>query len=165
MTKETKEKIIRRGKPDPKIKPVPPYNGDSGYTFTPPQLDEKGRVIVSPVSLVAVADRRPVTMGERIRRYMRNPKPIEDLEYDPEDLEVDDLPDGHDNPMTNHEDRTRDFNNRQKAKAADRQKKESEELAEKQKAEKAALRARLLELQEEGSLPFSTPKGGSEAPK
>lgn len=152
-------------KKDYKLSTVPVDNGDSGYEFAPPQCDEKGRVIVSPISLVAVADQKPVRMGDRIRRYLRNPTPIEDLAYDEDDFEPDDLPDGHDNPMTASEDRMQDYVGRAKTRQAKKLEKEAADLAEKQKAEKEALRERMRELLAEGSLPTPTPNGGSGAPK
>lgn len=71
-------------------------------------LNAKGEEMPSDVSLVTVAHRRPVTLGERIRRYTSLPTLADTLLYD--DIEDDDYVGDYDGPpMSPYEDRHRDL--------------------------------------------------------
>jgi len=130
-------------------------HGDSGQVYIPPKLDDKGRELVSSVSLVSRADMRPITLGERIRRYMRTPQFQRDLDsedgWDPEDLE--EIGIEEENPISIHEDRAKEIAGRVRT----RKTKEADELKQKEieaeNAEKEKFRKRFKELQEEGSVP------------
>jgi len=145
-------------------------NNSPGYGYNPPALDKFGRVIVSPVSLVATADRKPVSMGDRVRKYQRSPQfqhdLLKDAAYDADDHDPDVLADAHANPMSPHEDRYSDLlkrvSERKSKEAADKKAKEIEA----EKAAKEAFRQRLRELQEEGSIPLraNPPDAAERAP-
>ena len=129
------------------------------YVYHPPTLTKSGAELVSDVSLVAVADLRPVTLGERIRRYMRTPQFMEDINdlrnnldlFDPE--EIDFVLDPHENPMSDYEDRMADLKKRfhdRKQKLAEEEK---QKLIKKEAEEKEAFKRRYDELRREGSSP------------
>lgn len=82
-------------------------------------------------SLVAVCDLKPITMGDRVARYMRSPSLRDDLVFSDPDYDPDDFYDDEDRPMSPHEERYKHFNDRKKAKKAELDKKASEEAAEK----------------------------------
>lgn len=132
---------------------------DEVYVHIPPQLtprtdeDRGGQEVVSPVSLVAIADLRPMSLGERIRRYSRSPVFQEDLEAlltTEIEAEVHELLDADENPMSKYEERAEDLRSR----IRDRKNQEKEDAKnaakEREKALKEEFRARMKELQEEG---------------
>lgn len=125
--------------------------------WVPPQLDKFGREIVSPISLVAAVDLRPMSLGERIRRYQRTPQFQEDLKA-LEESEIDDeimeLYDDGENPISPYEDRFQDLRERI------RQRKRAEEEAaieadrKREADEREAWRQRHREILAESSTPF-----------
>jgi len=120
-----------------------------------PALDSEGRELVSSVSLVTVAHQRPVTLGERIKRYMQMPTLQADLEYD--EIDEDDYVDYDGPPMSKYEDRHRDLLKRvseRKSKEAAEKKAADRKAAEE---EAAAFRKRVLEVKIAGSKPDLPP--------
>lgn len=126
---------------------------DNSYSYTPPQLDEHGREIISQVTLVAVADLRPVTLGERIRRYMKTPQFLQDLHNEDgyHDENIEEVPDEDENPITRYETRAADIVERVKARKQKAVEDEKEKLIAEEKASKDAFRKRFKELQLEGA--------------
>jgi len=110
-----------------------------------------GQELVSPVSLVTVAASRPVTLGERIRRYTSMPTLQDDLLYDEiedEDfIEDDGLP-----PMSKHEDRYHEVIKRAKTRKAEKDEADKKIAIEKETSEKEAFRNRVKEAMEAGSV-------------
>lgn len=86
-------------------------------------LNDKGMEIPDPRSLVAVCDLKPITMGERIRRYVRTPQLRDDLLFDNDEYDPDDFHDDEDRPASPFEERTTAFMDRVKSR---RQKKDEE---------------------------------------
>lgn len=82
-------------------------------------------------SLVAVCDLKPITMGDRVHRYMRSPSLRDDLVFSDPDYDPDDFLDDDDRPMSPHEERYEAYNNRKKARKAELDKKENAEREEK----------------------------------
>lgn len=126
-----------------------------------PSLTKDGRVKVNPTSLVAVVDIRPVTLGERIRRYMRTPQFLQDMNrsdgYDEDDL----LIDPHEPPMSPYEDRAVELAERVKKRKAEEREAEKQRLIDQEKAEKDAFRKRYNEIRREADeppLPFDAPQ-------
>lgn len=122
-------------------------------------LDAQGRELPSDVSLVSVVDKRPVTLGERIRKYMRSPvlqQHLEDPRYwDPEDIETIALEE--EIPMTKYEGRAdllfAEIQSRvQKRKAA-----QLEEEIELERKANERFAAQYKALQEAGSIPATPP--------
>lgn len=118
-----------------------------------PSMTPDGKVRVSRTSLVAVADIRPVTLGERIRRYMRTPQFLQDMNKDDGYDDIDLLIDPHEPPMSPHEDRALDLADRVKKRKADERESEKQKLIDAEKAEKDLFRRRLAELRDEGEEP------------
>lgn len=123
------------------------------YKFVPPQLDAEGREILSPVTLVSVTDMRPMTLGERVRRYIRTPTFQQDIlnddGYHPDDLH--EVPIEDENPISPYEERAWDLQSisrKRKRKEAEDKKNEAIEA---EKAVKAEYRRRFKELQAEGA--------------
>lgn len=115
-----------------------------------PSLDKHGRVRVSKVSLVGVADIRPVTLGERIRRYARTPQFVQD-QYASEGFDEDDLlTDPHEIPMSPHEDRAMELVQRVKQRKIEEREAEKKRRIDAEKEEKDAFRRRFEELRSEG---------------
>lgn len=148
---------------DPVIKFVDADGVEQVYQYNPPQLDESGMERVSDTSLVSVADLSPMSLGERVRRYMRQPQFQEDLmnELGYDSLEDDELPDtlegDDDAPMSPHEDRA--YEHRARVKKAAEEKVEADKKAKTEaeiEAERKAMedfRKRMKQLREEGSAP------------
>lgn len=122
--------------------------------------DDQGREIVSPVSLVAVAHMRPLSIGERVARYMRTPnlQEIHDDLWDPDDQEepfsrnVD--------PMSKHEDRARKAVESSHEKKRKRALQKEEEERKKEEERKAQFRRDMEELREKASTPPAPPTDG-----
>lgn len=116
-------------------------------------LTKDGKVRVSPVSLVAVADLRPITLGERVRRYMRTPKFLQDQNnldgYDEEDF----LLDPHENPLSPHEERSAEILENVRKRKMEEREAEKQRLIDEEKADREKFRKRLRELREEGDEP------------
>lgn len=124
--------------------------------YVPPQLDDQGREIVSPISLVAAVDLRPMSLGERIRRYQRTPQFQEDLKRLRE-AEIDDeimqLYDDDENPISPYEERFEEI----RSNIRKRKQKEAEDALELERQaearEKEAFRKRYNEIRDEASIP------------
>lgn len=117
------------------------------------KVDKNGALRLSPVSLVAIASMRPVTLGERVRRYQRTPKFLQDQQmldgYDEEDI----LFDRHENPLSPHEDRSFELLERVKKRKAEEREADKQSQIEKEKAEKEAFRKRYEEIRRESEEP------------
>lgn len=118
-----------------------------------PYLDENGSVVTSPVTLVAHLDLRPITLGERISRYMRTPKFQQDMNntlgFDDGDDVPDDMVDMDDLPLSKHEDRARVIQDRARRRRFEEKEAEKKANFEKAKAEKEAFRQRYQEIKDE----------------
>lgn len=117
----------------------------------PPQRTITGAEVSDPRSLVVAGQLRHVSLGERIRRYMRTPEFLQDQRneagYDPDDLEEKDFKDGE--LVSPHDDRYKELEaDRKKAEAANREK-EKQKLIDDEKAARDTFRKRLKELQAE----------------
>lgn len=96
----------------------------------PDRLTPNGLEIPDRRSLVAVCDLKPVTMGERIKRYVRSPSLKDDLVFSDDRFDPDDFLDDEDRPMSPHEERAAEYlerKKRQKAKLDAQRKKEAED--------------------------------------
>ena len=70
-----------------------------------PQLDAAGAEIVSSVSLVVGVDLHPLSLGERVRRFMKTPMLSADLfKYD-DGEDIGEMFDEHESPISPHVDR------------------------------------------------------------
>lgn len=131
------------------------------FQWQPPVLDEKGREVVSPVSLVSVADLRPVTMAERVRRYMRLPQFVEDQKT-LHDLwaegELDENLDPDAVPLSQYEDRAREVAARVQVRKAKEAKEASEAKAEQDRRDFEAWSKKYEELRQKAASP---PPGSS----
>jgi len=108
------------------------------------RMTKNGSEMPDKRSLVAVCDIKPVTMGERIRKYQRTPGLKDDHLFHNEDYDPDDFHDDEDRPMSPHEERAAAFMERKKARKAELDQKRKEAAEEAQRAEQAAFRERVL---------------------
>ena len=146
---------------DPVIKFIDDDGVEQTYEFHPPVLDDYGNERVSDVSLVAVADLRPMSLGERVRRYMRTPQLQHDLMNDAGmDMDDENFPDTQPDdsaPMSLHEDRAhqlrKDQENARLKKIEEDKKAATEAEIEAEKQANEAFRRRYKQLKESGSLP------------
>lgn len=123
-----------------------------------PSLNSRGEEVPSSVSLVTVAHRRAVTLGERVARYTSLPTLQHDLQYDDEIEDGDDLAEEHfardydGPPMSKYEKRHSEILKNvklRKQKEAD----EAKELQRKKIADEAnAFRERVLQIKAEGAI-------------
>lgn len=86
-------------------------------------------------SLVAVVDLTPITMGERVRRYMRTPSLRDDLIFHDPKYDPDDFYDDEDRPMAPHEERYDEFVERKKQRKTELDEKRRKDAEEKQKSD------------------------------
>lgn len=109
-------------------------------------LNKKGMEMPDIRSLVAVCDLSPITLGDKIRRYVRTPTLADDLLYHDEKYDPDDFFDDEDRPMSPHEERAAAWLERKKERktAYDKQVREKE-IAD-QEAENEAFRERVKAL-------------------
>lgn len=124
------------------------------FVWTDPVLDDQGREVISPVTLVAVADLRPVSMQERVQRYMRLPSFVQDqtdLREFWTDDDLDELPDPDEVPMSEFEDRAREISARVQARRAKESAEASQRKAEEDAAEFERWSAKYEELRQRGS--------------
>lgn len=129
-----------------------------------PQLDGRGREVVSPVSLVAAVNLRNVTLGERVRRYMKTPQFLQDQNdldgYDPDEHDPEFLADMDENPMSRHELRFGEIAGRVRERKKQERAAEKQAAIDKENAERDTFRRRMRELKEEGDkppLPLNSP--------
>lgn len=119
-------------------------------------MDEQGREVLSDVSL-AVLPTGFLSLGDRVKRYMKRPEfqqdvmnSIRDLSgYHPEELEEIELTD--DNPLAKSEDRYAAYQEQLALNAQKQKEAELEQVRKQEEAEKITFRKRLKELQEEGT--------------
>lgn len=127
-------------------------------TQLPATLNSRGEELPSPVSLVTVAHSRPVSLGQRIKRYTQLPTLQNDLLFD-EVSEEDYVGDYDGPPMSKYEDRhaqiLENVKKRKHKEAEDKKKADKE----KEDAEREEFRKRVLQVKEAGSEP-SKPKPG-----
>lgn len=107
------------------------------------RLTESGFEIPDNRSLVAVVDLTPVTMGERVQRYMRTPSLRDELVFSDEDYDPDDFHDDDDRPMSPHEERFAERQDRIKAHKARLDLERQEQALEEQREADAAFAARV----------------------
>lgn len=129
----------------------------------PPALTDDGAELVSPISLVSVLD-RPLSIGERIRRFTSLPSLLEDDFDDGDDL-PDDLLD-HDEPMmSKHEDRAHSVVQRARARKQKEANDRAEADREARRNEAKDLQRRLDALRQEGATPPApSPENAPSAP-
>lgn len=128
----------------------------SQYKWQPPVLDDQGREVVSPVTLVSVADLRPITMGERVRRYMRMPTFLEDQKALQDlwaDDDFDENTDPDEIPIGPYEDRAREVAARIQARRAKESAEKSAEAAAADKAKYEEWSKHYEELRQKSSVP------------
>lgn len=148
---------------DPVIKFIDEDGVEQIYEYHRPYLNDFGQEELSDTSLVAVADLRPMSLGERVRRYMRTPQFQQDLMNQAGmDEDEDNIPDSLGDPdgpelMSPHEERAYDLRRDAALRAAEKveadKKAETDAAIEREKAEKAVFRRRMKELRDEGSVP------------
>lgn len=128
---------------------------ENSFEYEAPQLNKDGSEILSDVSLVAIADLRPITLGERIRRYERTPQFLHDQNsldgYDEGDDFSDVLLDRDESPLSQYEDRAEEIRGRIRERKKAEKAAEKEAAIAKEKAEKDAFRKRYQELQNEAA--------------
>lgn len=117
----------------------------------PPKRTRTGAEISDPRSLVVAGQLRHVTLGERIRRYMRTPEFLQDQRneegYDPDDLEEKNFYDGE--IVSIHDDRYKELEADRKKQEAAQREKEKEKLKAEEDAARETFRKRWKELQSE----------------
>lgn len=118
------------------------------------RLTVQGYEIPDGRSLVAVCDLKPVSMGDRIKRYVRSPSLRDDLVFSDDQFDPDDWHDDEDRPMSPHEERYGEYVDRKKRRKTELDKKKAEEAAELERKENEKFRARVLEVKED--IPKST---------
>lgn len=129
------------------------------------RMNDLGEEIVSNISLVSVADQRPMTLGERVRRYMNTPQFQHDLDAgaldDFTDEDFDLVPLSDEAPISAHEDRSRELKKRVRKRLTDEAEAKKQKAIEAEKAEKEAFRKRYNELraEAEGTAPPPPPEG------
>lgn len=149
MSKSIAEQIAEHKKKHP-LDILDPVTGEVlGQEYVPPRLDAEGRELVSDISL-AVSLNRPLALGDRLRRFQSMPQLSEDM-YDPEDM--DEIPLEDENPMSVHEDRTKELRQRVRQRKQAEADKAKADAIEKEKAEKAAFRKRYLEVRDDAAVP------------
>lgn len=152
-------------KTDPNLSPFSVDNFTGEVTEFPryrqPVLNKAGMEMPSAITLVAVPAARDFDMGHRIRRYQRAPESVQarlDEQYDPDDADFDNHVDTEDeNPMTRHELRYGDVLSTVADKLKENIKIRDEQKAAKLKAKKEAFQAQFKALQEEGTIPATSP--------
>lgn len=100
-------------------------------------------------SLVAVCDLRPITMGERVMRYVRTPSLKDDLIFDDDRYDPDDFHDDEDRPMSPHEERAQARLERKKAEKAKADQARQDAATKKKADEEAEFAARVKAIKEE----------------
>lgn len=112
-------------------------------------INKNGCELPSDQSLVAVCDIRPVSMSDRIQRYLRAPRLMDDLMFDPDDYDPDDdvFHDDDDRMMSPHEDRFQEYKKRRQEQLDAKLKEESRLLKEKMDKETEDFRNRVLAVQ------------------
>lgn len=121
------------------------------------RMNSAGEEVLSDVSLVAHTDMRPVTLGERIRRYIKTPAfaqdQLDEAGYHSEDIFDEDIPFEEQLPPTNYEDRYHELKEGLEKIRKEKIEKKKKEREEREKAEKEAFRKRYNELKDEGATP------------
>lgn len=137
------------------------------YVWQNPVLDAQGREVISPVSLVAVADLRPISMAERVRRYMRLPQFIEDQKNLTDlwaDNDWDENLDPDEVPISKYEDRAREVAARIQARRAKEAADLSAQKADADKKKYEEWSAHFEELRQKGSSPRENPTASPPIP-
>lgn len=150
------------------IHPVKMYDIAREPRYFEKTQDETGREIPNPLSMVASVDMKPLTIGERIDRYLRSPSNRE-LElsgygYDDDDYDFD-APD--DTPLSEYEDRTTDILVRAKARSEARNQKAADQKREENRTKLLELQKQLEDLQKASATPTAppAPKAADAPPK
>lgn len=113
------------------------------------RLNSKGMELPDNRSLVAVCDLTPLTIGERVRRYVRVPQLRDDLIYSDENYDPDDFFDDEDRPMSPHEERAAEFLARKKARKAEKDAEAAEAARKKLEEEQAEFARRVREVKDQ----------------
>ena len=124
------------------------------FVWQPPVLNDQGAEVVSPISLVAVADLRPVSMAERVRRYMRLPQFVEDQKALADlwaDSDLDENLDPDEVPIGTYEDRAREIAAKTQARRAKEAAEASQRKAEEDRAQFEAWSLKYEELRQKGA--------------
>lgn len=142
-----------------KLKPNEVMDAETGeivevYWPVPPQLSEDGRSeILNSKSLVTVYNDKPLSVGERIRRYTGNLGQLQEFQYDEEDLEPDEMADMDESPLSKYEDRAGEITRRVRERKDKEKSEEQIRIRDEETKRKNDLREAIRELSREAATP------------
>lgn len=143
--------------PEADILLIPPseYNAYRAQPYKERAIDDNGREVLSPISLVADVDMNPLSLGEQMARFVKSP----DFLYDGDDDDDLELPDDDVDPMSQHEDRYLEVTNKLHAAREERREKRRKAREEEEERKLDAYAERLKARKEASDQPPAPPTG------